>query len=466
MPAAAKRKMADEKTNRHGGVRTRGREQRGSFAPYHDMHNGMLKTSVTSIDAHRAGTAAVMPLEIRKRPERAAAVKKKEGRDLAAPAALPFSKRYYDFYLLIGVLMIFTIGLLMVYSSSQYTAVMSGEAHDYYFKKQLTVGIIGLFGIVICSLFSGPILRLLRFMAVPAYFIALALAFVTLISGMSSHGSSRWLSIGGVSLQTAEVVKIALIIYMANIISKKGFSIGRFKNGRNLWLMLALPIGLIFLENWSSSIIIFGICFAMFFVGCRSWKAFIILGVLGLAAILGAKPLTQWIVDELRITNIDGLQYQLRRIVAWACPDRFPDDAYQTLQGLYAIGSGGLTGQGLGESIQKFGALPEAQNDMIFTIICEELGFLGACAVVLIYVFIILRLVDIARSAKDLFGSMLCVGIMAHISLQVILNIAVVTGVIPNTGVTLPFISYGGSAVLFTMGEIGIALAVSHEIPA
>ena len=134
------------------------------------------------------------------------------------------------------------------------------------------------------------------------------------------------------------------------------------------------------------------------------------------------------------------------------------------MQGLYAIGSGGITGQGLGESIQKFGKLPEAHNDMIFPIVVEELGLIGAIAIVFLFLFLIYRLTQIATNANDLFASMICVGIIAHISIQVILNIAVVTGVIPNTGVTLPFISYGGSAILCTMAEITLALNISNCI--
>ena len=142
------------------------------------------------------------------------------------------------------------------------------------------------------------------------------------------------------------------------------------------------------------------------------------------------------------------------------------DGGYQVLQGLYAIGSGGLFGKGLGESIQKMGFVPEAQNDMIFSIICEELGLFGAVSLILVFLFMIYRFLVIANSAPDLSGALLVVGIMAHIAIQVILNIAVVTNTIPNTGITLPFISYGGTSVLFLMVEMGLALSVSHSIRA
>ena len=157
--------------------------------------------------------------------------------------------------------------------------------------------------------------------------------------------------------------------------------------------------------------------------------------------------------------------YQYRRIEAWLNPELDPEGkSFQVLQGLYAIGSGGLFGQGLGQSIQKLGFLPESQNDMIFAIICEELGLFGAVSIILIFLFMIFRFMMIANNAPDLFGAMLVIGVMGHIAIQVVLNIAVVTNTIPNTGITLPFISYGGTSVLFTMIEMGIVLSVSNRI--
>ena len=153
------------------------------------------------------------------------------------------------------------------------------------------------------------------------------------------------------------------------------------------------------------------------------------------------------------------------RIVAWLHPwEDTSGTSYQTVQGLYAIGSGGLFGKGLGQSVQKLGFVPEAQNDMIFTIICEELGLFGGMAVILLFLFMIWRFMIIASNAPDLFGSLIVVGVMAHIAIQVILNIAVVTNSIPNTGVTLPFISYGGTSVVFLLAEMGIVLSVSRNI--
>ena len=157
--------------------------------------------------------------------------------------------------------------------------------------------------------------------------------------------------------------------------------------------------------------------------------------------------------------------YQFERILVWQNPENFAQEGgFQVLQGLYAIGSGGLFGKGLGNSIQKLGFVPEAQNDMIFSIICEELGLFGALAIILLFVLLIWRCMVIANNAPDLFGAMVVVGVMAHFAIQVILNIAVVTNVMPNTGISLPFISYGGTSIMFLLAEIGLVLNVSKQI--
>ena len=154
-------------------------------------------------------------------------------------------------------------------------------------------------------------------------------------------------------------------------------------------------------------------------------------------------------------------QYRLERLAIWRNPEAY-EKGFQTIQGLYAIGSGGLFGRGLGQSLQKLGFVPEAQNDMIFSIICEELGLTGALIFMLLFLLMLWRFMVIATHAPDLFGALICVGIMGHIAIQVILNIAVVTNTIPNTGITLPFISYGGTSVLFLLAEMGLALSVSR----
>ena len=369
-------------------------------------------------------------------------------------------KRFYDYSLLFAVLFISALGLIMIYSSSQYTAALRYDGDStYLFKRQAVMLGIGLFGALVCSKLDYHWLRRL---SKPIYIAAILLLIATFFLGVASHGRTRWIRIAGIQFQPTEPAKIALIVMLSTLISKYGYYINRMKYAR-IYLFVALaPTILIGQANLSSGIIMAGITVFMLFVGCRIWLPFLCMGGAALAGLIFTKPLiTDWVLKN-NVTTTDS--YQFMRVLAWAMPERFSADSYQTLQGIYAIGSGGVTGQGLGESIQKFGKLPEAQNDMIFAIICEELGLIGAIAVIFIFFFIIYRLMRLAVNAPDLFGSMLCIGIMAHISLQVILNIAVVTNVIPNTGVTLPFISYGGSAVIFTMIEIGIALSVSNRI--
>ena len=403
-------------------------------------------------------------VEEQRRKNRRPAVQHQAIQPPTLPAKAQRVRRYYDYSLLFAVVLISIIGLLMIYSSSQYTAAMEhgGEAY-FYAKRQAMYGGIGLGFALIFSFADYHLLLKARMILVRlGYVVAVLLLVWTMVRGVASHGATRWISIAGVQFQPTEFAKGVLIVFLAAMISKLGFSVNRRDNIFRLIAYAALPTLLVMKENLSSGIILAGITFVILFVACRNWKWFVGLGAFGLTAVLAAKPLATLLITRFNLGRPES--YQLRRVFGWAMPERFPDDAFQTLQGLYAIGSGGFTGQGLGESIQKFGKLPEAQNDMIFSIICEELGLIGAIAIILLFVFIFYLLVQIAFEAPDLFGSLLCVGVLAHLSIQVILNIAVVTGVIPNTGVTLPFISYGGSAIVCTMVEIGIVLSVARRI--
>ena len=197
----------------------------------------------------------------------------------------------------------------------------------------------------------------------------------------------------------------------------------------------------------------------MLFVASPEYKRFIGIGVTGatLAAV--------FVIFLTRMDSMEGLGFRSNRILAWLNPENYSSGTgFQTLQSLYAIGSGGIFGKGLGQSMQKLGFLPEMQNDMIFSIICEELGLFGGICIIMMFILLIWRLMIIASNASDLFGALLVVGVMAHIAIQVILNIAVVTNTIPNTGISLPFISYGGSSVMFLLIEIGLVLSVGRGI--
>mgnify|MGYP004517732681 CR=1 FL=1 len=258
--------------------------------------------------------------------------------------------------------------------------------------------------------------------------------------------------------QVSEIMKIAVIVLLSYLITHHGYQINNWRTWWKVALIGIAPGIVVAATNLSTAMIILGITFFMMWIASKKYWPFVLCGVAGVLVYIFAYPMAK-LMSALNILQ----DYQLTRIFAWKDPASYSDETFQTLQGLYAIGSGGIFGKGLGESVQKF-LMPEAQNDMIFTIICEELGLFGAISLILIYVFIIYRLFDIARNARDLYGSMLVIGILCHISLQVILNIGVATNTIPNTGVTLPFVSYGGTSLMLLMAEIGLALSVSRQI--
>jgi cell division protein FtsW len=284
---------------------------------------------------------------------------------------------------------------------------------------------------------------------IPFYTIAFVLCLMVNFVGTELNGSSRWLNIGGVSVQPSEIAKVSVILLIAFVIDRAPKK-QRTVQGTIRTLLLTIPVlGVVAYNNLSTAIIIAGIAFVMTFVASPKYRPFFLAGAgfffLGLLA-------------------IHFVSYRAQRIAAWLNPEAYIEETgFQILQGLYAIGSGGLFGKGLGGSMQKY-IVPEAQNDMIFSIICEELGVFGAVCIILLYILLLYRLLFIATHAKDMFGSYICIGIMAHIALQVVLNIAVVTNSIPNTGVSLPLISYGGTSVAILLSEFGLALSVSKNM--
>ena len=284
---------------------------------------------------------------------------------------------------------------------------------------------------------------------------------IPLVLALKEHGARRWVRIPGIglNLQPAEVAKLCMILFLAVMVCKIGKNVRTWK-GFLFMIIVPLPIVAevyLITKNLSSAIIIMGISVLMVFVASPDYKKFVIMGLLGVAAVGG-------LVFMIVSSGGEG-GFRSERIVAWLDPEsKAQGKGFQTLQALYAIGSGGIWGKGLGQSMQKLSFLPEAQNDMIFSIICEELGIFGAIAVILMFIMLLWRMMVIANNASDLFGAMLVVGVMGHIAIQAILNIAVVTNTIPNTGISLPFISYGGSSVMFLLIEIGLVLSVAKRI--
>lgn len=375
------------------------------------------------------------------------------------------SEYFFDYSLLFIVLFLLGFGLVMIYSASSYEAFQTYEDTTYYMKRQLIAIIIGMVMMIVVA--NIPYHFWERF-ALLGYLVSMALVPVVWTPlGVESHGARRWIKIPGIglNLQPAEVAKLCLILFLAVMVCKIGKNVRTMK-GFLLMVILPMPVVLevyLITRNLSSAIIIMGISVLMVFVASPDYKKFIIMGVLVVAAavlvVFVAVSSTQNAAEG------DEVNFRFGRIATWLDPESDPaGTGFQTLQGLYAIGSGGIWGKGLGQSMQKLNFLPEAQNDMIFSIICEELGLFGAVAVIIMFVMLLWRMMVIANNAPDLFGAMLVVGVMGHIAIQAILNIAVVTNSIPNTGISLPFISYGGSSVMFLLIEIGLVLSVARRI--
>lgn len=345
--------------------------------------------------------------------------------------------------LMILVVLLVGFGLVMMYSVGSYNGeIRFGDAF-YYVKKQFFATALGFLAMYLIGCMDYH--RLEKY-AVAAYLLSLLLSALVLAAGDSYNGSRRWLSLGPLSFQPSEFAKLAVILFLAEKVSRQ-------KKKRNSFLNLLLVIGMVLpvvalvgTNNLSTAVIILGIAVIVVFVSDKRYIQFVWMGALGIgvvAVFLGMES------------------YRLERLAIWKNPEAY-EKGYQTIQGLYAIGSGGLFGRGLGESIQKLGFVPEAQNDMIFSIICEELGYVGAVLLIVAFFILIWRFMVISVHAPDLFGALIAAGAMAHIAIQVILNIAVVTNTIPNTGITLPFISYGGTSILFLLSEMGLVLSVSR----
>ena len=299
-----------------------------------------------------------------------------------------------------------------------------------------------------------------RYFAVLGLIGSAVLILLLLVPGLGVNvkGATRWIQVPGIGqFQVAEPVKVAMIIFSAALICKYASAL----NNLRIFIKVMIPTAvisvmiLIISDNMSTAVIVFGISFLMAFMVYPKYYPFVIMGAIG-AVFVGAV-----IYYSLYHADADSA-FRISRIQAWLRPysEEYADTSYQPLQALYAIGSGGLFGKGLGNSIQKLGGIPEPYNDMIFAVVCEELGVFGAGLVILMFIYLLYQLYSVAQQAEDLFGRLLAIGVFSHVALQVILNLMVVTSIIPTTGVTLPFFSSGGTATVFLLIEIGMVLNV------
>ena len=343
----------------------------------------------------------------------------------------------------------------MLYSTSYYSASIHQNDGMYYLKRQGSFAILGIAVMLLVSKIDYRFLlkkipKTNLYWSGMLLFVSILLQIYVLIAGEDINGAKRWISIAGViTFQPSDFAKIAIIIYTAYNI---------YLNPRLLdkvggFIRIAIPVGvdiiLIAAENLSTAIVITLVFGGMCFIASRNKRYFVFAIILAVIA------------GVLFIRFGEG--FRMSRVIAWKNVET-DSKAYQILQGLYAIASGGMFGKGLGNSMQKLGYVPEAQNDMIFTIICEELGVFGACCVMLLFILLLCRIFQIAVNSPDLFGGMLCVGVLIHVAAQVLLNIAVVTNTIPSTGVALPFISYGGTSLAVLLMEMGFVLGVSNRV--
>ena len=352
--------------------------------------------------------------------------------------------KYFDYSLLFLIIFLLCFGLVMLYSTSSYAGSNKFGDAAYFVKKQLFATGLGLVGMYIVAKIPY---RFWMKVSSMAYLAAIVLCTAVIFIGTEANGQARWLKIGPLSFQPSEFAKFAVIIFLATVIYKTPQKMGEFMSLVKIMAIVLPIVAVVAYNNLSTAIIILGIAVCMLFVASPKYSHFVLMAVA---------------VGVVGVIFISFEAYRMDRIKIWLNPEAY-EKGYQTLQGLYAIGSGGFFGKGLGNGVQKT-VIPEVQNDMILSAICEELGVFGAIIILVLFGLLIYRLLFIAQNAPDLYGALIMTGIMSHIAIQVILNVMVVTNMMPNTGITLPFISYGGTSILFLMIEMGMALGISRRI--
>lgn len=353
------------------------------------------------------------------------------------------------------VLALLVMGIIMMFSASYAWAIAEGHEGTYYAAAQIKTGVIGLILMYALSIVDYRIYRT-PIIAIGSYVLPVIMLVLVLIVGTSAGGAQRWLVIGSFNFQPSELMKIGLVIFFSYLIEMNYGQMNKFRTGILPYLVaLGIVAVLLMLEPHLSCTILIGLIgMTLIWVGGARPRHFLILIVAAIIAVLAI---------VLFLSVYEGYDYIQVRLQSWLDP--FADSqggTWQTCQSLIAIGSGGLFGLGLGESRQKFLYLPETKNDFVFSIVCEELGFVGALTVVLLFALLVFRGFRIATQAPDKFGMLLAVGFTMHIGLQAFLNIAVVSNLVPNTGISLPFFSYGGTALILQLAEMGVVMNISR----
>ena len=370
------------------------------------------------------------------------------------------NKRYFDFSLLFILIFIIAFGLVMIYSTTSYSAALEHDNDSTYFlKRQMISAVVGSILMVVAMFFPYKLYKKLGGIAM---IVSLVLIVLIIPFGTEINGAKRWFTIGSsLSIQPSEICKPAVIIFVASLLSKMSPKVR--EKWKGFWFPM-IPVGILcamvlfITDNLSSAMIIGIIALMITWIGCKKniWPP--AMAAVGLLVIFA-------VVLFFKYGNVpQSLGFRFERVLAWLDPEKnYSGKGYQVLQSLYGIGSGGIWGKGLGKSMQKFGFLSEAENDMIFSVICEELGIVGGFSVIAMFVLLLWRIRDVTLYCRDYFGNLLVTGIFVHIAVQVLMNISVATNVIPNTGVPLPFISYGGTSLMILMAEMGIVFNVGRH---
>ena len=365
-----------------------------------------------------------------------------------------------DFTLVITVLLLLSLGLVMLLSASAPKSMQeSADGNSYtYFARQLFFAVAGIIAMLGISRFDYRFFQ--KFYKL-AYVASIVLLIMVLLIGTESHGAKRWINLGFTTFQPSELVKICMIIFYAGILVKNRDDLGKFGKGLVKHVLFLVPIILLLaLEPHISTtmVIVITCCVMLIMAGCKFWQ-FVLSGVV-------AGGVGGTVATILYFTNDwfqEKFQYIVTRFITFLDPwQEATGDGWQVIQSLYAIGSGGLFGVGLGESKQKYLYLPEPHNDFIFSVIAEELGFVGCMVVFILFAIFIWRGILIAMKAPDMFGSLVAIGITTLVGIQVIINVAVVTSSMPATGMQLPFFSYGGTALFLLLCEVGVLLSISR----
>lgn len=361
----------------------------------------------------------------------------------------------FDMPFLILVLTLLGIGLVVLFSSSYASSLYYMGNSYYYILRQLFFAVVGVAAMLAVSLVNYRFLRNFSWLAYGISLILMAACYLF----PAQNGAQRWINLGFLTFQPSEIAKFAVILLFAHLMDRDRDKMGRMVEGTWRYIVLygIVAVILIFQPHLSGTLLIGFIALTMMLLGGTKISNLLKIGVPVLLLILFAAFLMKDFI-------VEQFAHVVTRLTYWLDPFSTTDSgSYQTRQSLLAIGSGGLWGVGFGESRQKHMYLPEVRNDFVFAIVCEELGFIGACLVIVLFAMLVWRGYHIAMNARDRFGSLLVAGITTQIGLQAFLNIAVVTNLVPNTGISLPFFSYGGTALLIMLAEIGVVLSVSRQ---